>query len=231
MRYNDYHGEVKHDPKTGKESHLDEQLRNYFPDPNFKGVIFDVGAFEPIRISNSYHFEMNGWDSYCFEANTDGIPLLKQYRKNVFNYAISNENKAETTFHVVVLDWHGGNWTASYSAIEISKLYKVVFGWDESRKVKQIKVPQKTLTTVIEEEIPNVKSIDIMSLDIEGGELDCLKGLDLIRYDPKVILLENATPWDKSIQEYLESFGYTLDCQHEYNQFFISKNYKVMSGK
>lgn len=226
MLYSNYHGEIKYDPKTGKQSHLDNQLRNYFPDPNFKGVIFDVGAFEPIRISNSYHFEMNGWDSYCFEANTESIPLLKKYRKNVFNYAISDENKPEVSFHVVTLHDMPGNWTASYSAIEISDDYKRVFGWNNNFDVKKIIVPQKTLNTVIKEEISNVTSIDILSIDVEGAELNCLKGLDLIKYDPKVILLENATPTNKIIQDYLESFGYKLDVQEEYNQFYVSKNFK-----
>ena len=64
--------------------HVDEVLRSYFPDYSYKGVFFDVGAFEPIRISNSHHFHLNGWKVYSFEANPAKIPLLKQHRDHVF---------------------------------------------------------------------------------------------------------------------------------------------------
>lgn len=118
--YNYYHGEIQ----DGKS--VDETLREYFPDSSYKGVFFDIGAFEPINISNSYHFEKNDWDVYCFEANTEGIPFLKKYRKNVFNYAISNEDKDSVSFNIVMTN----NGTASYSAIEISEEYKQIFGWE-----------------------------------------------------------------------------------------------------
>jgi hypothetical protein len=51
MFYNNFHGEVQH----GK--FVDETLREYFPDYNYKGIFLDIGAYEPINISNSYHFE------------------------------------------------------------------------------------------------------------------------------------------------------------------------------
>ena len=85
--YEEFHGEVLEGIP------VDKILRDYFADYHYKGVFLDVGAFEPIRISNSYHFEKNGWDVFCFEANTDGIPHLQEYRENVFNYAIYDEDK------------------------------------------------------------------------------------------------------------------------------------------
>ena len=93
--YTEFHGEYINN------IHVDNILRNYFPDFNYRGIFLDVGAFEPIRISNSYHFEKNGWDVYCFEANTNKIPLLNQHRKNVFNYAIYDTDKDETIFNIV----------------------------------------------------------------------------------------------------------------------------------
>jgi len=51
--------------EKNEELYVDEILRSYFPDYNYKGVFIDVGAFEPILISNSYHFEITGWE-YIF---------------------------------------------------------------------------------------------------------------------------------------------------------------------
>ena len=50
-------------------------------------------------------------------------------------------------------------------------------------------MPQRTLNSIIEHEIPEVTEIDILSIDIEGGEYNCLHGLDLIKYKPKVIVI------------------------------------------
>lgn len=49
--YTQFHGEFLNN------INVDNILRTYFPDYNYKGVFLDVGSFEPIRISNSYHFE------------------------------------------------------------------------------------------------------------------------------------------------------------------------------
>ena len=211
LEYNNYHGEIQ------KGKHVDQVLREYFPEPNFKGVFLDIGAFDPVLISNSYHFEKNGWVVYCFEANTDLIQKLKEHRKNVFNYAISNENKDSVEFNIV----DSGPWTAGFSAIEISEEYKEIFKWKDSFNIKKISVPQKTLNKIIEDEIQDLKSIDILSIDVEGGEMNCLKGLDINKYKPNIILIENVSG-KKDIENYLKQFNYKLDKEFEYNQYYIS---------
>ena len=61
-KYLRFHGELQNN------KYVDQQLREYFPNYDYKGIFFDVGAFEPITISNSHHFYMNGWEVYSFEA-------------------------------------------------------------------------------------------------------------------------------------------------------------------
>lgn len=212
--YNLFHGEIQ------KGKYVDEVLRQYFPDYNYKGIFFDIGAYEPINISNSYHFEMNGWDVYCFEANTLLIDQLKSKRKNVYNYAIYNENKEEVTFNVVKGSW-GGSEMAGISAIELDKDYLTRFS-NGIKYIQQIKVQQKTLDCVLETEIQNVNEIDILSIDVEGGELNVLKGLDLVKYRPKVVLLENVFN-RKDIVDYMVDSGYILDKHIDYNQYFVLK--------
>jgi len=213
--YDKFHGEIQ----DGK--YVDETLREYFPDKTYKGVFFDIGAFEPIRISNSYHFEKNGWDVFCFEANPSLIPFLKKERKNVFNYAISNTNKESVDFHEVFTN----NFTASYSAIDLSDDYKKKFGWSGNEIITKYFVKQKTINKIIEDEISHIKNIDIISIDIEGGELNCLYGIDLNKYKPKVIVVENAIDsLCQLIKNYLESFNYILDKKISYNEYYVLKD-------
>lgn len=213
--YTEFHGEIQ----NGK--YIDQTLREYFNDYNYKGIIFDIGAFEPIRISNTYHFEKNGWTCYCFEANPQGIPLLKEHRKNVFNFAIAEEDKDMITFNVVTTS----GWTAGFSAINVSDDYKNIFGDFPDDAVTKVSVPQRTLNSIINEYIPDLTHIDIMSIDIEGGEYNCLLGIDLNKYRPKVMVIENAMPEKKDIQNYLEKFNYRLDKQILYNQYYVSNDF------
>ena len=207
--YPHFHGEIK------ENKYVAEVLRSYFPDYSYKGVFFDIGAFDPIEISNSYHFEQNGWDCYLFEANPDLIPNLQSKRAHVYNYALYDTDKEQTTFHVV----HNGTWTAGFSAIELSADYEKRFPCN-TKTIKTVQVPQKKLNTVLASELPHIKNIDIMSIDIEGGELKMLQGFDLQTYGPKVIVIENALN-DSAYKKYLESYGYTLDQHISYNQYYV----------
>ena len=210
--YKTFHGEFL------ENTYVDQILRDYFKDYEYKGVFFDVGAYEPINISNSYHFEKNEWDVYCFEANTNLIPGLKEYRKNVFNYAISNKNLDSVEFNVVHGSWGGGSYTAGISAINLDPLYMERFS-SGIRSIEKIIVPQRTLNTLIEEQI-QIDHIDILQIDVEGGELDVLKGLDLQKYKPKVILIEDIFE-NKILNEYIKNFDYKLHKQILYNKFYI----------
>jgi FkbM family methyltransferase len=214
--YKEFHGEIQQGHS------VDEVLSAYFP-TGYKGVFFDVGAYEPINMSNSYHFEMNNWDVYCFEANSLLIDELKTKRKNVYNYAISNENLDKVEFNVVKGLWGGGSLMAGLSAINLDPDYMNIFHTGIKEIIK-IEVPQKTLNSIIESEISELTHIDIMSIDVEGGELNVLKGLNLDKYKPKILVIENI--FNKTdIYDYLKQFNYTLDKQIDYNQYYKLTTY------
>ena len=206
--------------------YLDQMIKDYFPN-NYKGIFFDIGAYDPIKISNSYHFELNGWDTYCFEANPNLISNLKACRKNVFNYAISDTDKDSIKFNIVYQNENNQNWNkvASFSSINLSYFsmdcYKDFLNKKQYR-VKQIEVEQRNLNSILSNELKNVNKIDVLEIDIEGGEFNCLKGLDLNKYSPSVILLENMDN-NKEISNYLRKFNYTLDQKYHFNEFYIKQ--------
>lgn len=210
--YNNFHGEVI------KGQHVDAVLQSYFP-VDYKGVFFDVGAFEPITISNSYHFEQNGWDVYCFEANTNLIPALKEHRKNVYNYAIYDTDKDSITFNAVTTPQCVGSKVAALSSIELDPRYMAKYG-SAITNITHITVPQRRLDTIIKDENILVEKIDILQIDVEGGELKVLKGFDLARHQPKIILVEDIFN-DTDLDQYIRSFGYVLDQSLDYNKFYL----------
>jgi FkbM family methyltransferase len=207
--YSHFHGEFQNGATC------DQTLRSYFPDYDYKGVFVDVGAFDPITISNSYHFERNGWTTYCFEANPDLIPRLKEHRANVYNYAVSDHDKEKVTFNVVT----SSNWTAGFSAIKIDPRYIRKWGYS-IQEMKTIEVEQRSLDSIIVKEQIPLEHIDILGIDVEGGELAVLKGLDIDKYQPKVILVEDVFN-DKDLTDYLISKGYKLDKHISYNKYYL----------
>ena len=78
----------------------------------------------------------------------------------------------------------------------------------------------KGVKSIIETEIPHITEIDIMSIDVEGGEIGVLKGIDLDKYEPKVMVIENVFN-NPNINEYLTRFNYKLDKQIDYNQYYV----------
>jgi FkbM family methyltransferase len=216
--YTEFHGEVQQGVA------IDAVLASYFPS-GYRGIFFDIGAYEPINISNSYHFEMNHWDVHCFEANTLLIDILKSKRQKVYNYAISNENKDKIEFNVVKGCWGGGSLMAGLSAINLDPSYMNKFS-DGIREIIKIEVPQKTLNTIIETEISYINEVDIISIDVEGGELNVLKGIDLNKYKPKILVIENVFN-NPDIYDYLKQFNYILDKHIDYNQYYKLATYNL----
>lgn len=77
----------------------------------------------------------------------------------------------------------------------------------------------KTLDTILGE--ANLFNyIDYVSIDTEGTELDVLKGFDLVKWKPKVLLIENNYE-DMEIEEYLKLFGYKKTLRHHVNDFYL----------
>ena len=200
---------------------VDEILREFFPDYEYKDCFLDIGAFEPIRISNSHHFHMNGWDVHAIEANPTTCELLRQHRQHVYNCAVADTCKDSVTFHVV----SNGDptWTAGYSAINISDEYRTIFPGG-IKTVDQITVPQRTVNSLMENEMKDVTSIGIVSLDIEGGEYDCLLGFDLKKYQPKMFVIENVTK-DAKIDAILEQNGYVRKYVIMYNHYWVHQSW------
>ena len=61
--------------------------------------------------------------------------------------------------------------------------------------------------------------IDIISLDVEGGELKVLQGIDLNKYKVKILVIENVFD-DEEIPKYLKQFIYVLDKKIDYNEYY-----------
>jgi hypothetical protein len=60
------------------------------------------------------------------------------------------------------------------------------------RSAYDVEVPARTLSSILAE--AEIDRLDLMVLDIEGHELDALRGMDFDAVAPRHLLLESLTP-------------------------------------
>ena len=179
--------------------------------------MLDVGASHPVETSCSYHFERNGWKVVMVEANPFWIPLLRSQRSGtVLSYAVSDENTDEADFLVAYLHNHISGAISSLQVDErLVKLYSSMMTGSELIKVKA-----RTLDWILTNGAPELKGIDIVSIDIEGGELAALRGFDINRFQPFLFVIENNFE-DQNVRDFLGEHGYRFDQRVCDNDYFV----------
>lgn len=153
------------------------------------GFFIEVGAFNGKHLSNTYFLEQQGWDGICIEPFPKYFDLCKQERKaHCINAACTSKSTTSVTF-----------WTEKdglFSRIGGNKPPKV-----KHKELTSIEVPGITLNQAIEQYPTNI--IDFLSVDVEGLEVNVLKGLNFKKHSPRLIVAE--ANWPIAIQ-HLDNF-------------------------
>lgn len=190
--------------------------------PN-NAIVVEVGAFDGRHLSNSYSFEMLDWNTLCIEPNSEIFNYLKQHRPNAINlnYAVVGDEKIkEIDFFIEDIGVLSG---CNLDEEDVRRRYEN--RGIEYKEAKKIKVPGKTLNQILNESIPNQNEIDLVSIDVEGFELEVLKGLDLKKFNVKLFIIEANTAKEfELIQKFFNSHkDYVFVGNNYQNLFFVRK--------
>ena len=184
------------------------------------GFFVEVGCIDGKRFSNTLVFEELGWEGICIEAHKDYIPLLQQNRpkSRIIHCAIGEKDEEAVTFYA--------NSRGSLSTLDKSRKdffkenYKRFFTGFELQTVNKY-----TMNSVFTKY--GVKNIDILSLDIEGYEVEALEGLDLEKFQPAVLVIESdSAEHEKKLDNLIIPKGYSKSICVEQNIFYL-KNKKL----
>ena len=85
--------------------------------------------------------------------------------------------------------------------------------------VSKCNVKVRSLTSLLDE-INFPKNIDFISIDTENTELDVLKGLNLNKYNVKLLVIENNFN-EPFLEDYLKSFNYRKINRIAVNDFYL----------
>ena len=147
------------------------------------GVFLEAGAHDGFTQSNTYYLErFRGWHGVLVEA----VPELhakaarRRPRSHVAQCAL------------VAPELAGGTVTVSFgdlmSTVGTDGGHATGGLRNAGRAGYTVEVPARTLTQVLDE--AGVSAVDLMVLDLEGHELDAIRGLDLDRHPVGHLVVE-----------------------------------------
>jgi FkbM family methyltransferase len=91
-----------------------------------------------------------------------------------------------------------------------------------------IDVPVRTLDSVLEE-AGSPPGFDFLSIDVEGNEIEVLRGFDIARGRPRLILLEDHVG-DPSKPRFLTAAGYRITRRYENNAWYVPREAADQGG-
>lgn len=210
------------------EFNTDQVIRSYFPDYGYKGTFIEVGAARPDFISLSRHFAENGWTTVGVDANPEFAEMHRKAGRRIIECALADYVKDDVDFQILVArDWAGfEGGVVTMEAASALKPYAHVEGQlaagqhYKGRKIVKVKV--RTLDYLFENDLKDITKVDVISVDVEGGELDVLKGFTKKELYPAIFVIE--CPYDnRSAAETatLGAMGYKLVRKQNYNHFYM----------
>jgi len=148
---------------------------NYFFKNKKKGIYIDVGCYHPYNGNNTKLLCDKGWSGINIDLDFHTIDFFNFVRKRDenINIAISDKEGEKDLYF-----FH--NRSAINSLSEIRK--------KEAKEIRKIQT--KTLNSVFENSKFKNEKINLLSIDVEGHEIEVLRSLNLEKYIPEMVVIE-----------------------------------------
>lgn len=183
----------------------------YEEKPEYKGFYVDIGAFHPLRFSNTHYFYERGWRGINIDAMPGSMKEFNKFRPHDINIEAGiSDSKEDLTFFCFE-EPALNSFSRKVSEDRIRK------GW-KLREKKVIKT--FPINEILEKNLPEGQHIDFLNIDVEGLDFEILKSLDWKKYRPDFLLIEDLEIVDKGTIGYEKSKMY---------KFLQEKNYTIMA--
>lgn len=183
------------------------------------GFFIEAGAFDGYHYSTTYALECMGWKGILVEPLAMAFRVCDKLRTNskCFNASLGSGDEKFGQLHITS-DQYGGM-LSTIKGEQLEELKAVNDG-----VVHTLVVPTtiKTISGIISTCCRNLTTIDFLSLDVEGSEIDALKGLDFTRHAPRLMLIEdNSKGTNPALHEFMKDKPYKSVGWLEVNEIYI----------
>lgn len=181
-------------------------LEEYFQGVN-KGFYIDIGAYHPIRYSNTFKFYLKGWHGINIDARPGSMQIFKKIRPKDINLEIAVGNRSECLKYYM-FDEPALNGFSK----EISEERDRDFHFNI---LKTVDINLERLEVILDNFLPENTEIHFLSIDVEGLDYEVLLSNNFNKYRPKMILVETSViseglAFDSEINIFLNENGYSL---------------------
>lgn len=153
------------------------------------GFFVDVGAFDGITYSNTYGLALAGWSGILFEPVKEyHTQCLEAYRKfkniEVLNLAAGNKQGARVIYT-------GKHAVSTLSQDFKNRITNTNYGRSLYTKTESCSVVVLDSVLLEHQGYNNpFKTFDVLSIDVEGYELEVLEGFSINLWKPKMVIIE-----------------------------------------
>lgn len=195
----------------------DAILRSLFRNVDFAGTYVDVGAHHPTALSNTCFFYNRGWRGINIDASQESIALFDQYRPHDVNLNVGIGSQGGN------LEFHRFE-CSLFDTFDSDMAHK----WSKySNKVRIEVVKCYPLSYILQKYLPDGSEIDLLSIDVEGLEIDVINSNNWDRYRPKIIVVEQlergslATQSESVLTKMLANLRYVSVAIAGHSQYFM----------
>jgi FkbM family methyltransferase len=152
----------------------------------------DIGANQPRAFSNTYYFYRRGSSGVLIEPNPRLSQRLSAARPRdiVVQAGVGLSSESEAEFYVFPRNFDG---LSTFSKAEATHWQAVgMKGYGKIQLESVIRVPLVSVNDVMATHF-RTRGPNLLSLDIEGLDLDVLKSLDFERFAPDVLCVETLS--------------------------------------
>ncbi len=207
---------LKNKPKYSYSFGGVDLLINYFFRNQIEGIYLDVGCYHPINGSNTYLLYKKGWSGINIDVDKGSIDMFNYYRKNDYNKQVAvSDHKGKITLYT----HHDRSAVQTVNKKNAERM--------NNNGLKKIEVKCDTLNSIIQESSFKDKKIDLLSIDIEGHELNALRLFDFYKYSPKLVIIEYNDPELTSIEFQYQKIENIM--KSAIYKFMYEKNYKFVN--
>jgi FkbM family methyltransferase len=196
------------EPKLRTQAAEQELVQLFFSDLE-EGYFVDVGASHPTNGSQSWYLEQKGWRGILVEPIPELCEALRRERPRSITVQAAcgaPEQRGRVDFHVAEgytrssLEKNAVSLTASFTRTDTVDL--------------------RTLDEILAEVRP--PKIDFVSIDVEGLQLNVLRGFDLEKHRPTLLLVEDHL-LNLKTHRYLRRRGYRLVKRTARNSWYVPR--------
>jgi len=190
-----------------------------------RGFCIEVGANNGVDGSTTLHFEELGWDCILVEPNPDLCRQLRARRKARLFECAASSTSGTAVLHIA----SGSEQSHAVSALGDAQKPAEILK-EHGFQTNPTEVVTRRMDDILEE-AQSTAGIDFISIDVEGHELELLKGFSLDRWRPSILIVEDNAPLGESgVRDYLKGQGYVPFRRTGVNDWYAHVSNRALTG-